>query len=69
MSSISNFNMDKIFKMRKVSNRKVTNVRNTDDKKYINKEILKYKENLERYNDKKCINKEERLRHLPGYCP
>ena len=21
------------------------------------------------YNDKKCINKEERVRHLPGYCP
>ena len=20
-------------------------------------------------NDKKCINKEERVRHLPGYCP
>ena len=19
--------------------------------------------------DKKCINKEERVRHLPGYCP
>ena len=21
------------------------------------------------FNDKKCINKEERVRHLPGYCP
>ena len=20
-------------------------------------------------NDKKCINKEERVQHLPGYCP
>ena len=20
------------------------------------------------YNDKKCIKKEERVRHLPGYC-
>ena len=21
------------------------------------------------YDDKKCINKEDRVRHLPGYCP
>ena len=26
------------------------------------------KENLERWNDKKYVNKKEREQHLPGYC-
>ena len=28
-----------------------------------------HKGTLLRRKDKKCINKEERVRHLPGYCP
>ena len=32
-------------------------------------EVTEYNEVETTVSHKKCINKEERVRHLPGYCP
>ena len=44
--------------------RRVMNGKSCGKEKLKNRRVSKYER-----NDKKCINKEERVRHLPGYCP
>ena len=50
--------------------KKVTNmeIRKNEDP-YLKPMVKRHPKEHSSHNLKKCINKEERIRHLPGYCP